>query len=147
MLKPLTLHHLADVIELDEETNPHPWTGKQWVDSLENHTCYGLWQGERLMGFAVCMITLDEAELLLIAIAPEFQRQKLGSELIQSILQELSAQGVQKLFLEVRESNEAACGFYIRHAFEQAGRRKGYYPTSQGREDALLYTYPVMESA
>lgn len=147
MLKPLTLHHLADVIELDEETNPHPWTGKQWVDSLENHTCYGLWQGEGLMGFAVCMITLDEAELLLIAIAPEFQRQKLGSQLIQSILQDLRARGVLKLFLEVRESNEAACEFYLRHRFEQAGRRKAYYSTSLGREDALLYTHPVMESA
>ncbi len=147
MLKPLTTHDLSDLIELDEATNPHPWTGKQWVDSLENHTCYGWWQDESLLGFAVCMITLDEAELLLIAIAPEFQRQKLGSQLIHSILQELSAQAVQKLFLEVRESNEAACGFYIRHSFEQAGRRKGYYPTSQGREDALLYTHAVMVSA
>ena len=147
MFKLLTTHHLSDVIELDEATNPHPWTGKQWVDSLENHTCYGLWQDETLLGFAVCMITLDEAELLLIAIAPEFQRQKLGSQLMEAVLQELRGQGVQKLFLEVRESNEAACGFYIRHQFAQAGRRKGYYPTSIGREDALLYTHSVLETA
>lgn len=143
MLKLLTTQNLADVIELDEATNPHPWTGKQWVDSLENHTCYGLWLGEQLLGFAVCMITLDEAELLLIAIAPEFQRKQLGSQLIQGVLTELAAQGVLKLFLEVRESNDAACGFYLRHQFEQAGRRKGYYPTSFGREDALLYTHKV----
>lgn len=143
MLKLLTTQELSDVIELDEATNPHPWTGKQWVDSLENHTCYGLWEGETLQGFAVCMITLDEAELLLIAIAPEFQRKKLGSRLIQAVLKELSGQGVLKLFLEVRESNDAACGFYLRHQFEQAGRRKGYYPTSVGREDALLYTHKV----
>lgn len=146
MFKLLSLHHLADVIELDEETNPHPWTGKQWVDSLENHTCYGLWQGDALLGFAVCMITLDEAELLLIAIAPHLQRQKLGSQLIQSVLLELRGQGVQKLFLEVRESNRAACEFYLRHQFEQAGRRKGYYPAHDGREDALLYTHTVMEA-
>ncbi|WP_051534602.1 ribosomal protein S18-alanine N-acetyltransferase [Deefgea rivuli] len=143
MLSLLSTQHLSDVIELDEATNPHPWTGKQWVDSLENHTCYGLWQGEQLLGFAVCMITLDEAELLLIAIAPEFQRKQRGSQLIQGVLTELAAQGVLKLFLEVRESNDAACGFYLRHQFEQAGRRKGYYSTSIGREDALLYTHKV----
>ena len=143
MLKLLTTQHLADVIELDEATNQHPWTGKQWVDSLDHHTCYGWWQGEQLVGFAVCMITLDEAELLLIAIAPEYQRQKLGSRLVQAVFSELSGQGVLKLFLEVRESNAAACGFYRRHQFEQAGRRKGYYPTSIGREDALLYTHQV----
>lgn len=147
MIKTLTTQHLSDVIEIDEATNPHPWTGKQWVDSLEHHTCYGLWKGETLLGFAVCMITLDEAELLLIAISPEFQRQNLGSQLIQNVLNELRSQGVLKLFLEVRESNIAACEFYGRHQFDQTGRRKGYYPTNTGREDALLYTHSTMEVA
>ncbi|MBM5571058.1 MULTISPECIES: ribosomal protein S18-alanine N-acetyltransferase [Deefgea] len=147
MLKPLTTHHLSDLIELDEATNPHPWTGKQWVDSLENHTCYGWWQGGSLVGFAVCMITLDEAELLLIAISPSLQRKRLGSQLLQAVLQELRVQGVQQLFLEVRESNTAACEFYRRHLFTQSGRRKGYYPTTTSREDALLYTHATMDVA
>ncbi len=146
MLQLLTLAHLAHVQQIDAATNPHPWTSSQWLDSLESHHCYGWWQAEQLVGFAVCMQTLDEAELLLIAIAPAWQKKQLGSQLIQAVLRELNCQGVLKLFLEVRESNTAAGNFYLRHQFEQVGRRKGYYPTSVGREDALLYTYTILES-
>ena len=42
------------------------------------------------------------------------------------------------LWLEVRPSNERACALYIREGFVEVGRRKGYYPAPDGREDALV---------
>ena len=43
------------------------------------------------------------------------------------------------MFLEVRESNPAAIQMYINHGFNEVGRRRHYYPTATGREDALVF--------
>ena len=43
------------------------------------------------------------------------------------------------MFLEVRESNQAAMQMYLNHGFNEVGRRRNYYPTAAGREDALVY--------
>ncbi|WP_410498825.1 ribosomal protein S18-alanine N-acetyltransferase [Chitinibacter sp. S2-10] len=138
--------HVAALAELDDATNPHPWSGKQWLDSLSQHECFGVWQVQgneaTLAGFIVCMATLDEAEILLIAVAPQHQRQGLGTQLLQYAETTLAREGVQKLFLEVRDSNVSARAFYCAHGWQETGRRKNYYrcepENGQNREDAIL---------
>ncbi|NBS11482.1 MAG: ribosomal-protein-alanine N-acetyltransferase, partial [Gammaproteobacteria bacterium] len=44
-----------------------------------------------------------------------------------------------QLFLEVRASNGAAQRLYDRAGFNELGRRRNYYPTASGREDAMVY--------
>ncbi|MBM5575195.1 ribosomal protein S18-alanine N-acetyltransferase [Deefgea sp. CFH1-16] len=147
MLKRLTEADLSAVLAIDTATNPHPWTAAQWLDSLNHHQCDGLWLQDELIGFSVCMVTLDEAELLLIAIAPQWQRQHWASQLLTALKAQLLRNGIVVLFLEVRESNQAARALYVKHDFTPSGRRKGYYPTSEGREDALLYTLHLEDKA
>ena len=48
------------------------------------------------------------------------------------------AAGATQIFLEVRPSNEAALALYKKVGFEMIGRRKGYYPALNGREDAVV---------
>ena len=45
---------------------------------------------------------------------------------------------VHTIFLEVRPSNQAALGLYLKTGFNEIGTRKDYYPASRGREDALI---------
>jgi len=45
--------------------------------------------------------------------------------------------GAKMVFLEVRESNQAARALYEKWAFVQSGRRKGYYRRPE--EDAITY--------
>jgi len=53
-------------------------------------------------------------------------------------LQEVArAERAEAIFLEVRESNQAARAFYERHGFQPSGRRARYY--SQPNEDAITY--------
>ncbi|QLG87109.1 ribosomal protein S18-alanine N-acetyltransferase [Chitinibacter bivalviorum] len=134
----LSAADVAALADLDEETNPHPWTGKQWLDSLEQHECFGAWQGEHLSGFIVCMATLDEAEVLLIAVAPQYQRQNIGSKLLAYAEATLVREGVQQLFLEVRHSNQGARAFYRQHGWQENGVRKNYYPCEHRTEDGQL---------
>ncbi|WP_373974956.1 ribosomal protein S18-alanine N-acetyltransferase [Chitinibacter sp. SCUT-21] len=136
----LNTSHVAALADLDEETNPHPWTGKQWLDSLQQHDCFGLWLTDQLIGFAVCMATLDEAEILLIAVRPALQGTGLGAQLLQHTEAELASEGVKQLFLEVRQSNERARAFYRRHGWQENGRRKNYYPCEITLDDGQLKT-------
>ena len=140
MIRPLRLSDLSAVMRIDQHTNTHAWNEQQWCDSLAQHRCFGLEHQAQLIGFAVCMVTLDEAELLLIAITPPLQGQAYGSVLFRALLNELATDGVNKLFLEVRASNLSAQAFYQRHQMTLSGIRKGYYPIDSGREDAQLYT-------
>jgi ribosomal-protein-alanine N-acetyltransferase len=47
------------------------------------------------------------------------------------------------MFLEVRPSNTPALALYQKAGFETIGRRKGYYPAADGREDALVMRWPL----
>jgi ribosomal-protein-alanine N-acetyltransferase len=42
------------------------------------------------------------------------------------------------LTLEVRASNQSAIGLYLKHGFEEVGRRKNFYADPQ--EDAIIMT-------
>jgi ribosomal-protein-alanine N-acetyltransferase len=44
----------------------------------------------------------------------------------------------ETVFLEVRDSNRRAIRLYQQAGFNEIGLRKGYYPATQGREDAIV---------
>lgn len=79
-------------------------------------------------GFALARVTLDEAELLTIAVHPQAQGQGLGKALLAQLTHALRARSVAKLFLEVATDNAPAVALYARAGFTEVGRRRGYYP-------------------
>lgn len=68
-------------------------------------------------------VASDEREILNLTTLPPFRRKGLALALVRALL----AQGSGVVFLEVRESNEAARKLYRRAGFEEIGRRSGYY--------------------
>ena len=88
-----------------------------------------------VVGFVAARQTADEAEILNIAVQPDFRRKGIASALLRAALDQFLISGVARVFLELRESNLPARELYQRHGFVPSGRRKGYYrhPT----EDAL----------
>jgi ribosomal-protein-alanine N-acetyltransferase len=89
-----------------------------------------------VIGFVLTRVVADEMEILNLGVAPEARRQEIATWLIARTLEELRETDVNRIYLEVRESNAAARGFYSSMGFEEQGRRKNYY--SQPVEDALL---------
>jgi len=84
-------------------------------------------QGE-VVGFLVTrIVATEEAEILNLAIARINRRAGLASQLLRSCIDELMLAKVQRVFLEVRESNAAAIAFYEKYKFVRAGRRPAYY--------------------
>ena len=59
------------------------------------------------------------------------------------IADELEKRGVATLWLEVRASNAAAIALYESLGFNEATIRRNYYPTTDGREDAIIMALPI----
>ncbi len=81
-------------------------------------------QAGAVLGFIVSRGTAaSEREILNLAVAPEHRRRGVATLLVADEI----AKAPLDLFLEVRESNEAARTLYERCGFRLVGRRPGYY--------------------
>jgi len=89
------------------------------------------------LGFLVAHKMDADWELENIAVSAIARRSGVGTSLLSALLTHVQAENGSAIFLEVRESNQAARGFYSHAGFEQTGVRKSYY--SAPREDAVLY--------
>lgn len=93
---------------------------------------------EKLAGFVLSRFAADEAEILTIAVAPEWRRCGVGTLLLAPHLAGLAALRVNRLFLEVDAENVAARALYAGFGFEQVGERQAYYRTADDRLAAAL---------
>jgi [ribosomal protein S18]-alanine N-acetyltransferase len=87
-------------------------------------------------GFVVANLIPPQAELETIAVASDVQRRGIGRLLFEALVEELRAEQVSTLILEVRASNRAALRFYRYEGFVETGRRPRYYADPE--EDAVL---------
>lgn len=98
---------------------------------------------DEIAGYAGIWRIADEAEVISIAVAPEFQRRGVGFAMLGHLVTECERQGVQVIRLEVRQSNLAAQWLYQKFKFEPYGIRKKYY---ENAEDAILMIRKARES-
>jgi ribosomal-protein-alanine N-acetyltransferase len=132
--EPSDLLHIAE-IERRVFSDPWPMTG--FTALLGPFAFAAVSPGGVPVGYIFGQKAGDEGEILNLAVAPEYARQGIGTALVRTLLEVFARQGVQQVFLEVRESNTGAQAFYHELGFEPVGRRKGYY--TKPREDALIY--------
>lgn len=109
----------------------------------ERYLNFQLTQNGKMAAFAITQVVLDEATLFNIAVDPDYQRQGLGRALLEHLIDELEKRGVATLWLEVRASNAAAIALYESLGFNEATIRRNYYPTTDGREDAIIMALPI----
>jgi [ribosomal protein S18]-alanine N-acetyltransferase len=96
-----------------------------------------------IAGFCLVRSIKDEAELLLIAVDPEFARAGIGRTLINTMLAELKERETSKIFLEVRAGNQAVL-LYQDVGFVQIGSRPRYYRGLSGSYyDAQTFQLPI----
>lgn len=109
--------------------NGSPWTQQQFDDYfLTDNKVYELiYDKDKLIGFSLCSVVLDEAELLLLGVHPDYRQQGVGKELLTCSTQQLKTKHIKQLFLETRESNKRAILFYQSFGFKELARRKNYY--------------------
>ena len=94
-------------------------------------------------GFSLFRTISCDAELLLLAVSPQYRRQGIGKELLDQFIAEARESGSSKIHLEVRDGNPAV-SMYEAAGFSCVGRRRKYYRGRTGGEfDALTLSMSV----
>ena len=86
---------------------------------------------DQIIGFALCRSVLDEAELLLFAVDPDFQHHGVGQDILSKVFVECELRGVLRVYLEMRSDNPAV-RIYTISGFSRVGIRPDYYRKSNG---------------
>ncbi len=123
----------------------------QWsqgaYDRLAQEAMTG-WAAElngNISGFVTARCVGGDIEILNFAVGRHARRQGVGARLLSEVLAWAKGERAEKIYLEVRASNEAARKFYERHGFRETGRRPRYY--SAPIEDALLLELSLSSEA
>ncbi|EKY3233230.1 ribosomal protein S18-alanine N-acetyltransferase [Cronobacter malonaticus] len=146
-MKMISLLQSADLpaaFAIEQRAHAFPWSEKTFASNQgERYLNLRLDVDGKMAAFAITQVVLDEATLFNIAVDPAFQRRGLGRALLEHLIEALEARGVLTLWLEVRASNHAARTLYESLGFNEATIRRNYYPTSDGREDAIIMALPL----
>jgi len=122
-----TLSQLAGVM-----TMPGTWLTIARVDAA-------------VFGFALVRSVLDECELLLLAVQPQWRGRGVGRALLTDSLKTARRRGIRSMNLEVRASNNAI-KLYENIGFEYVHLRPSYYRGQDGQlHDALSLRLEISE--
>ena len=133
--------HIPALVALEQACFSEPWTAAGFEEELDNPLAVFLVaeQDGEAVGYMGCHDVLGEGFVTNVAVSPACRRQGIAAALLEAALAECAARGVERLCLEVRESNAPAIALYTRFGFTLDGRRPRFY--SSPTEDALLYSW------
>jgi len=137
--RPMRPADLGAVADLEKSLYAFPWSLGNFRDSVEaGYDCWVACDGDRVIGYAILMVAMDEAHLLNITVASGWQNQGIGRAFLEFMLGVARGAKCEIVYLEVRPSNLAARHLYRQMGFQQIAIRPSYYPAHGGREDALF---------
>lgn len=127
-----------EVWNLQKKCFSLPWS----LASLENmfqvqgYTSLVAVEEQNIIGYIGIKAVLDEADITNVAVDAAVRRQGIGKRLIEQLLIKADQKRINRIFLEVRVSNEAAIRLYQGAGFKKIDCRKGYY--DKPKEDAFI---------
>lgn len=130
--------HVAPIAELEKLCFSDPWSENSIRYELTNPLSFWLVavEEDRVAGYVGSQSVLDEADMMNIAVHPDFRRRGVAQHLVEGLVAGLKEKDVRCLTLEVRASNDPAIALYQKLGFVQVGRRPNYYRNP--KEDALI---------
>lgn len=122
---------------LEKEFN-EVFTKESFMNDIKNNqfTNYYIYEQNQIpVGLINYYLMYERAELININVSLDYQNQKIGSKLIEFMLEECKNKDIKSITLEVKETNTKAINLYTKYGFKQIGIRKGYY---QGIDGILM---------
>lgn len=130
--------HVGQIADLEKMCFSDPWSENSISSELNNPL--SLWvvamDGECLAGYVGSQSVMGWADMMNLAVHPDYRRMGVAENLIEQLICRLKKKKVTCLTLEVRASNAPAISLYTKLGFTEVGRRPGYYHNP--KEDALI---------
>ncbi len=132
---------MPEVLDIERQDFEFPWTDEDFVRCLRQRNCIGMVaeHEDRVVGFMIYQLLRNRIHVLNLAVAPEYQRRGVGSQLAAKLIGKLSAQPRNRLVLEIRETNLAAQLFFRENGFRAVSILRGFYHDTP--EDAYLMQF------
>ncbi len=138
--RPMELADLDRVMENEVRAYAFPWTRTIFIDCIEeNHECWVLCRNDRIIGHGVLSVGAGDGHLLNVCVCRDEQGFGYGRQLALHMVKRAFQRDASALFLEVRPSNLVAVRLYESIGFKEVGKRKNYYPSHLGHEDACVF--------
>ena len=114
--------------ELDSNTISL-WSKEQWANEFKKDgtKIFGLLTKNLVIGICVFQVVLDEAQINYFVVNKKFRKKGFGSYFMSDLIKKCEKLNLNKLLLEVSQSNVTAERFYSRFDFSTVGIRKNYY--------------------
>ena len=137
-IRPMTEEDLPQVETIEQESFSMPWSLDAFRSTiLREDTIYlAACREKEILGYCGMYVSFDEGEIPNVAVKVACRNQGIGESMLTVLLERAANSGVTSVFLEVRESNQAARRLYEKLGFEEAGIRKNFY--EKPRENAVI---------
>lgn len=125
---------LPQVMEIENLCFVSPWKEDDILREFKGNEFASLLVAvinNKIVGYIDYWVTFDSATICQIAIHPNYQRQSIGSMLLEEALKDCYAKRVKTITLEVRESNEKGISFYKKHGFVSYLTKVSYYTNGE----------------
>lgn len=137
--EPLATAWLMEIMEIEHEAYPEPWTVGMFHEEIRNERSFFyvmVDEKETVLGYGGFWLILDEAHITSVTVRAADRGKGYGRRLTGYLLERSMEAGARIATLEVRPSNEAALTLYKSLGFKTVGSRKGYY--AKTGEDAII---------
>lgn len=131
MIAPMTIEDAKELAILDQLCFSVPWSEKSFEEEAKNPlaTYFVAKEGDKIVGYGGIWNVSGEGQITNIAVHPGERKKGIASKILEHLIS--SAKPCEKIFLEVRESNNAAICLYEKYGFKKCGIRKNFYHSPQ----------------
>jgi len=132
---------MSDVLKIERESFEFPWTDEDFLCCLRQRNCIGMVAeyDHQIVGFMVYELHKSRLHILNFAVAEEFRRMGVGSQMVLRLIDKLSQQRRNEILLEVRERNLAAQLFFKTQTFRAVTVLRCHYDDTE--EDAYIMRF------
>jgi ribosomal-protein-alanine N-acetyltransferase len=131
--------HLRGVMAIERQVYPRPWSPNLFLSEMSEsrNRCYLVARLDReVVGYGGLICYGEEAHVTNVAVDPLQHRRRIGSRILNDLIEAALDMGAEAISLEVRVTNWGAQRLYGRFGFRPVGVRKNYY--QEINEDALI---------
>ena len=140
----MRMSDIDEVMEIEQSLYDFPWSKTIFSDCIQvGYSCWTYKKDYQIQAYGVLSAGAGEAHILTICVRRDYQGQGLGKLVLEHLIDLASDYKAEVLLLEVRPSNVTAVNLYQKFGFNEVGTRKDYYPSTDGREDALIMALDI----